>query len=69
MLDDWLDWICLTTTRILQDILGVLHMQSSLISAYPLQKGLVVLLGREFGQLLIHVNQELYWIHGHSYQI
>ena len=22
---DWLDWICLTTTHVIQDILGVLH--------------------------------------------
>ena len=25
VIDDWLDWICLTTTHVLQDILAVLH--------------------------------------------
>ena len=31
---DWLDWVCLTTTHVLQDILAVLHRLMSLKSCF-----------------------------------
>ena len=32
----WLDWICLTTTHVLQDILAVLHKEMCLRVAFIL---------------------------------
>ena len=33
-MSDWLDWVCLTTTRVLQDILAVLHRLMCLKSCF-----------------------------------